>query len=67
MSIVYTADVFCNACGNWEHGVTQSTLLGIVMRSRKAATQQGWKVKALNQRHSIDLCPTCAEAKKEKT
>ncbi|MDD2741265.1 MAG: hypothetical protein PHV02_03270 [Rhodocyclaceae bacterium] len=66
MTIRYTADVFCNGCGNWMHGKTSDKPTGLARPSREAARKAGWSHS--NTSIASDLCPECmrkASAKKD--
>jgi hypothetical protein len=61
MSIVYTADVFCDgdACSIWTHGAT-STKLPTKKEARAAVDPRaGWKHVG-----GKDYCPTCVKKMK---
>ena len=54
MTIVYTADVFCDECSVWVHGTTGPTP-PTKTAVRKIAAKQKWL-----RSHGRDLCPKCA-------
>lgn len=56
--ISYTADVFCDKCGDWTHGVTDGTGKRQATGAR-AAAKKGWS----HERRSLspDLCPNCLD------
>ena len=57
MSIVYTADVFCDKCGVWIHGATGNKAPGLATKALKVSKQAGWSrdVRSVY----TDLCPNC--------
>lgn len=57
MTIVYTADVFCDRCGCWVHGATGSKTSGLGRPALAVAKKAGWSrdVKSTY----TDLCPEC--------
>jgi hypothetical protein len=57
MSIVYTADVHCDRCGNWAHSVTGHKPDGLATRSLKLAKANGWS-RSVRSIYT-DLCPDC--------
>lgn len=64
MTIIYTADVFCDRCGNWIHGCVSERNTGLARPALKAAKNEGWSrdVKSTY----LDLCPKCLiEARKD--
>lgn len=67
MSIVYTADIFCDGecCNQWVHGIALSHNDGLSRRAHKTAKKQGWgRVVAPNGK-LLDLCPRCFREWKE--
>jgi hypothetical protein len=56
MSIVYTADVFCDVCGGWEHGVTGRRVRARDAREHVQKKLMGPKWKRVKGQ---DLCPRC--------
>lgn len=63
MSIVYTADVFCDGiveegkqCPIWTHGVSGSTVPGKTLARTEHAPREGWAF-----HKGKDYCPTCAK------
>jgi len=59
MSLVYHADVFCDACGNWHQGIV-SGRQNIGRLARKDAAKNGWAVGDTRSKYR-DLCPSCLE------
>jgi hypothetical protein len=58
MTIVYSADVFCDACGIWVHGGVQSDKpTGMARPAIAVAKAQGWSRNT--QSEFVDLCPKC--------
>lgn len=57
MTVRYTADVFCDRCVNWMHGVTSEKASGLATPALKKAKKAGWSrdVKSTY----TDLCPNC--------
>lgn len=57
MTVRYTADVFCDRCGNWMHGAVSDKPTGLATPALKAAKREGWSrdVKSIY----MDLCPLC--------
>ena len=55
--IRYTADVFCDNCGCWIHGIIGSKPSGLARPALAEAKRHGWSrdVKSI----FTDLCPTC--------
>lgn len=51
-----TSDVFCDRCGDWEHGLTSHK--PEVREARRIAKGKNWK-RVKNE----DLCPACASGK----
>lgn len=54
MSIVYTADVFCDECNQWTHGVTSSRPPTKESARLTAARSANWK-----HVNGKDYCPVC--------
>lgn len=56
MSIVYTADVFCDGddCQLWVHGLTSGTIPTKTEARANAKVTEGWQ-----RAGGRDLCPTC--------
>jgi hypothetical protein len=61
MSITYSADVFCDKCGNWEHGLTGPWGSVNSKTARIEVQKQGWRRVYINSR-GYDLCPHCVKA-----
>ncbi len=59
MSITYSADVFCDKCDNWIHGVTSDKPTGMARPALKIAKDNGWS-RDVNST-LVDLCPSCLE------
>lgn len=63
MSVHLQFDVFCDACGDWEHGGNERN------RSRARlyvqGTYPGWVRRSVGGR-MVDLCPGCAASLPEK-
>lgn len=59
MSITYSADVFCDNCGDWTHGITSAKPSGMVRPARKQAMSKGWSYDPKGDLK--DLCPDCLE------
>lgn len=58
MSIVYSADVFCDGCTDWVHGGVQSDKpTGMARPALAVAKQHGWSRDT--QGEFVDLCPKC--------
>lgn len=57
MTVRYTADVFCDNCGDWVHGVTSAKSVGIASAALKAAKAGGWSRDVKSA--FMDLCPKC--------
>ena len=57
MTVRYTADVFCDKCGNWIHGAVGDKPAGLARKAVKVAKAEGWS----RSTRSIlpDLCPPC--------
>jgi hypothetical protein len=57
MSIVYTADVFCDDCATWTRGASDKRP-PLKWRTRCGIRRDGWI-------HSVgkDYCPACATAR----
>lgn len=64
MSIVYTADIFCDGdgCGQWTHGVTASCAPTKAEARKHAVDTRGWWL----DHKGKDYCPRCAKKIKEK-
>lgn len=60
MSITYSADVFCDKCVNWEHGLTGPWGNVNGKTARTQVQKQGWRRVYVNGR-GYDLCPRCVE------
>ncbi len=66
MTVRYTADVFCDRCGNWTHGVTSDRHTGLAMPALAKAKRNGWSRDVKST--CTDLCPDCLrEARKSPT
>lgn len=64
MTVIYTADVFCDRCGNWFHGDTGFTASGLATKVVRRAKAAGWS--RVNNSQWLDLCPVCViESRKE--
>lgn len=59
MTVRYTADVFCDRCGNWTHGVTGDKPTGLAGPALRAAKRAGWSRNVKSP--LLDLCPDCLE------
>jgi hypothetical protein len=59
MSVRTQLDIFCDECGNWEHGDSRS-----VRSIRYKFHKEGW-VTVLKDRKIIDLCPYCSGNKEQ--
>ena len=57
MTVIYTADVFCDKCGDWTHGVTQDRNSGLARKAVTVSKSEGWSRDARSQ--YLDLCPKC--------
>ena len=57
MTVIYTADVFCDKCGDWTHGVTLDRNSGLARKAIVASKREGWSRHARSQ--YLDLCPKC--------
>lgn len=57
MTVRYTADVFCDRCGNWVAGATGDKSSGLATKAVKAARWAGWS-RVKNSMY-LDLCPSC--------
>lgn len=59
MTVSYSADVFCDRCGNWTHGVTSNHKARLATYALEEAKKQGWSrdVKSTY----LDLCPKCLD------
>jgi len=55
MTVRYTADVFCDRCGDLVHGVTSVKPVGIASAAIKAAKAAGWSRDVKST--FMDLCP----------
>jgi hypothetical protein len=65
MSIVYTADVFCDKCGIWSEGVTVTGAKapGLASKALKKAKAEGWSRDARSL--YTDLCPNCLKEERK--
>lgn len=64
MSVTFSADVFCDNCGQWvECGITGSKndIKPMILRARKISLRCQWYLGKDNndRRKVIDLCPDC--------
>lgn len=59
MTVIYTADVFCDKCGDWTHGVTLDRNSGLARKAVTVSKSEGWSRDARSQ--YLDLCPKCLE------
>lgn len=57
MSVTYSADVFCDKCGDWIHGTTSNEPRGIAREALKIAKKEGWSRDVRST--YLDLCPNC--------
>lgn len=59
MTVRYTADVFCDKCGRWVHGLVSDKSTGLARPALQVAKRDGWSrdVKSLY----TDLCPSCLD------
>lgn len=57
MTVRYTADVFCDRCGDWVHGVTSDKSGGIASAALKIAKEGGWSRDVRST--YTDICPKC--------
>lgn len=57
MSITYSADVFCDNCGNWTRGVVSDKPSGMAKPALAKAKREGWS-RDVNSLFT-DLCPDC--------
>ncbi len=57
MSIVYSADLFCDSCLLWEHGITQRDYPPTKTSARQANYERepGW-----TYAQGLDFCPVCS-------
>lgn len=55
--IAYTADVFCDRCGDWTHGVTSNERKRQATEARDVAKLHGWSHSRKSE--FPDLCPEC--------
>lgn len=59
MTVKYTADVFCDRCGNWEPSATATgnTSSGLARQALSKSSKHGWSrnVRSIY----LDICPTC--------
>ncbi len=60
MSVVFSADVFCDNCSDWVHGVTSRTRGALVQKARDTARKAGWSYSP-GKTNYRDLCPPCLE------
>lgn len=61
MTVVYTADVFCDRCANWiSGGVAKPKPSGLAKQAIAHAKLHGWSrdVRSIY----LDLCPACLSA-----
>lgn len=59
MTVVYTADVFCDRCGVWEHGTTGRRQQALATVAIETAKKLGWSRQ--NNSMFLDLCPKCLD------
>jgi hypothetical protein len=59
MTVVYTADVFCDKCGAWVHGVCSDKASGIARKALEIAKNCGWSRDVKST--FLDLCPNCLD------
>jgi hypothetical protein len=64
MSIVYTADIFCDGdgCSQWTHGTTAGSAPTKAEARKYAVDARGWWL----DHKGKDYCPRCAKNIKEK-
>lgn len=59
MTIRYTADVFCDRCGNWVPGLTSEKPSGLARPALSLAKKAGWSRDTKST--YLDLCPKCLD------
>ena len=59
MTVRYTADVFCDNCGDWVHGTVSHKPTGLARPALEVAKNAGWS--RHNASDYLDLCPTCLQ------
>lgn len=60
MTLRYSADVFCDRCGNWIHGHVSHKAEGLARPALAVAKRAGWSRDVKSK--FTDLCPHCLDA-----
>ena len=62
MTIVYSCDIFCDVCGDWESGCdTQNwTAKGMKSRAKTTALKEGFQAKKKGNEF-VHICERCVE------
>lgn len=63
MSTVYTANIFCDRCGNWLQGVTGPKPQGLARKAVEKSKRNGWSRQ--NNSQYLDLCPVCLDEERK--
>lgn len=64
MTVRFSADVFCDRCGDWVRGATSNEKNALATRALKVAKAAGWSRD--NKSIYLDVCPKCLdEVRKE--
>ena len=65
MTARITTDIFCDQCGDWEHGVTSHKPR--IRQARRNVGQDGWTVIRGQDGDLQDLCPRCNSTRRGET
>lgn len=61
MSIVYSADVVCDQCSQWTHGISGRDTPPGKLETFREADAPGWRKVG----YGMHLCPTCVAARQQ--